>query len=470
MTLSPPQDERVVPLVSPRTGLLRRWLRQSWIVALGAAVGLAVAAALTTTATPEYSSRASLQFSLAYSTSATDINQGSAYTRSEMLSYAELASSATILQPVLRELELDLSPAALASRISVTTPPDTSVLHIAVTDETPRQAASIANAVAASVSRYAVSHSPVDEELGPLIGVTTIASASTPTSPSSPRLTVNLAAGLLLGLFAGVLVAMARLRADTRLRTVQDIAAVTDAPVLGTIGGHRHSHAARPGEVSDSVRRIAAALRHSLAVRPAAVMVVTPVAAGAHALSLAEQIAASLSATGHPSAVLDGTLARHSASERDDGTADGAATGERRTDADAITDHEGTRLHTLGAAVDERRAHCDTVLLAAPSIAASADAAILGSLSADALIIVHARTVRAEHLLSALRELAAAGLAPRGIILDEARLPHGGHRAAEAGAEAHGHAPSGSALGRLSRPAPQGASGGKAQARSLQRG
>ncbi|QEE60496.1 hypothetical protein FVA74_02100 [Salinibacterium sp. dk2585] len=440
MTHSPAAVDRPAtpPARSPQPRFaLRRMLRQSWLVAAGAVLGVVAAMAFTSAATPEYTSRASLQLSLAYSSSATDINQGAAYTRSEMLSYAELATSTTILQPVVRELGLTISPAALAGRLAVTTPPNTSVLHIAATDTSPRAAASIANAVAGSLSSYAVAHSPADDELGPLLTVTTIASASPPSSPSSPRLQVNLAAGLLLGLLAGVLAAMVRLRADTRLRTVADIAALTDAPVLGTLARRRPDHA------SQGVRLLAAALRHSLASDPSAALIVTPAARRAEVSGLTDELASTLTAIGLPAAAMVGDL------------------GHRGTQ--AHTPDDAPALESFRAGLSKRQEEVDTVLVSAPSIAASADAAILGAFASGALVVVHAGAVRAEHLHAALQQLSAAGLPTRGIILDEARM-------SSAGTSEHGHSRAGLAARLRARMSTPRAKGGKAPVQSLQRG
>ena len=50
--------------------------------------------------TPIYHSTASLYFSLRTASSGSDINQGSAYTQAQMLSFARLATSAVVLDPV----------------------------------------------------------------------------------------------------------------------------------------------------------------------------------------------------------------------------------------------------------------------------------------------------------------------------------------------------------------------------------
>lgn len=65
--------------------------------------------------------------------------------------------------------------------------------------------------------------------------VSVIDRADVPEKRHSPRIPLNLAVGLLLGLFAGVLGAFLLHHLDRRLHTPQDLEAATDVPVLGAI-------------------------------------------------------------------------------------------------------------------------------------------------------------------------------------------------------------------------------------------
>ena len=70
--------------------------------------------------TPIYHSTASLDFSLRTASSGSDINQGSAYTQAQMLSFARLATSAVVLDPVADELDGDLSTTRLRRMVNGT--------------------------------------------------------------------------------------------------------------------------------------------------------------------------------------------------------------------------------------------------------------------------------------------------------------------------------------------------------------
>ena len=80
--------------------LVRKW----WIIVLAAIVGAVAAFAYSSTITPIYTSSASIYFSMRSATSGSDINQGSAYTQNQMLSFAQLATSAIVLDEVRADL------------------------------------------------------------------------------------------------------------------------------------------------------------------------------------------------------------------------------------------------------------------------------------------------------------------------------------------------------------------------------
>jgi tyrosine-protein kinase len=59
--------------------------------------------------------------------------------------------------------------------------------------------------------------------------------ANEPSSPSSPKTKRNIALGLLLGIALGICLALLREQFDRRLRELEDVEALFDVPILGTI-------------------------------------------------------------------------------------------------------------------------------------------------------------------------------------------------------------------------------------------
>lgn len=212
--------------------LRRRWL----LLSLCALLGLGLAAALSFTATPIYNARASVYFSLPFGNSASDLSQGSNYTQSQMLSYATLATMPAVLEPVIQDLQLGVTPGQLASSVTAIAQTDTVILEIQASDPSPETASAIANAVAAELGESVKNLAPKNAEGNPAVTTQTVAAAPVPTVPASPSTRRNLAAGLIAGLFIGGLIAVLREVLDTTIRSAQGLRAVGDIPVLGVIG------------------------------------------------------------------------------------------------------------------------------------------------------------------------------------------------------------------------------------------
>ncbi|MDO5677047.1 MAG: polysaccharide biosynthesis tyrosine autokinase [Propionibacteriaceae bacterium] len=94
------------------------------------------------------------------------------------------------------------------------------------------------------------------------MSATVIDEATIPTQRTRPRPTVNLAAGAILGVTLGVGQALLRSILDTRIRTVEDITVLSEAPMLGVIGQIDSQPAARQTKspeqwvVSEEYRRL----------------------------------------------------------------------------------------------------------------------------------------------------------------------------------------------------------------------
>ncbi len=211
-------------------------VRKRWaLIAATGLVGLLAAAALTFTAAPTYTATASVYFSLPYGTSANDLYQGSNYTQNQILSFAELATTPEVLQPVIDKLGLDVSPKALAGSVVVSATPDTVIARITASSTSAKQAADVANAVAAQLGVAVRALSPKDANGKSTVDVATVGAAPVPQSPSAPKKKRNLAAGLMGGLLLGAALAVVVELADTRLRRAADVTAITKAPLLGDI-------------------------------------------------------------------------------------------------------------------------------------------------------------------------------------------------------------------------------------------
>lgn len=184
---------------------------------------------------PKYVSQTKLFVALQNSSSVSELQQGNVFTQARVRSYVETVSTPVVLQPVIESLGLPDSPETLASKITAVSDANTVLITISVADESPVQAASIAQAVGASlVDAVDVLEKPARGEISP-VKLSIVTPAVAATSPVSPNVRMNVLLGLLAGLAIGVGIIALRSVLDTRIRGEIDLRRLTDSPVLGGI-------------------------------------------------------------------------------------------------------------------------------------------------------------------------------------------------------------------------------------------
>ncbi|GAB2455786.1 tyrosine-protein kinase domain-containing protein [Jatrophihabitans fulvus] len=215
-------------------------IRRRWaVVAVLTVAAVVVAGVVSFTETPLYRASASVYFTLPFGDTAGDLSQGSSYTQSQMLTYAQTASLPVVLGPASEALGGGLTADDLASKVTASASTDTVIIEIKAVDRSPRQAARIANAVATQLEATARELSPKSDNGDPTVDAQTVSPAKPPSAPFTPRKTVNLAIGLLGGLLIGLAIAVLIEMLNTRVRGRRDVVGLTDAPVLGEIMADR---------------------------------------------------------------------------------------------------------------------------------------------------------------------------------------------------------------------------------------
>lgn len=239
------------------TVLIRGW----WIIAITALLGAGAALAYTETITPTYTAKATLLFQVKGSASSpSDLLQGSAFTQNQLRSYALLAYLPVVLQPTIEDLGRDSSVGELKARISTDIPADTALLDIMATSDSPTEAADIANAVAVNLKRTIKKFS--QEEAGSTQSARVVAAATPPTFASAPSRSKNAIAGFALGAAIGIILVLLRELLDNKVRDESDVKALTNAPVLGTIGNSKETSVlASEGPSAESLRRLRTSLQ-----------------------------------------------------------------------------------------------------------------------------------------------------------------------------------------------------------------
>ncbi|RMB61886.1 polysaccharide biosynthesis tyrosine autokinase [Tessaracoccus antarcticus] len=213
--------------------IVRRYWRSAIATLLLCVV---IAAAVTLTQKPTYTASAALFLAVESGDTAGDLAQGATYAERQVKSFVSVATTAVVLQPVIDELKLDMTSTQLGKKLTVTSPTATTLIDVTSTDGDPAQAALLANTVADSLQKAVEKLSPAGVNGAKLVTATAIDPALAPTQPTAPRPTVNLALGLVLGMLLGVGQAVLRSVLDTRVRTVDDLENLTEAPLLGAIG------------------------------------------------------------------------------------------------------------------------------------------------------------------------------------------------------------------------------------------
>lgn len=209
-------------------------LRERWRSGvLVAALVLAVVLGFTALQTPRYQATNRIFVQALAGAGVGDLSSGVSYASQQISSYADLATTPFVLDPVIGELGLAVTPAALAKNVTVTVPAETLILEITATSEDPTEAAAIANSMADNLEKQVASLASDGASTG--IELRVVSPAVVPTSPSSPDVVRNAALGMVLALLAGVAAALARSLLNTRVRQARDVQSGAGPAVIATI-------------------------------------------------------------------------------------------------------------------------------------------------------------------------------------------------------------------------------------------
>jgi capsular exopolysaccharide synthesis family protein len=199
--------------------------RIGWIILMGVLVGIVAFVITKFVIVPKYTTSTQIlvinENKNAADSAGNGVNfsniQSSTYLAKD---YVYMITSKPVMQQVISELGLqDISYSDLASQISVTTPDDTRILIISVTDEDPVKAKQIAD----SVRENSIEH------IQSVIGTDTVRSidgdigAVVPTSQSSPNVKRDTILGVLLGIIIACAIIILRYILDDSIKTEEDV-------------------------------------------------------------------------------------------------------------------------------------------------------------------------------------------------------------------------------------------------------
>lgn len=427
-----------------------RMLRRNWIlIAATTLAGILVGGGATILAKPTYTADTQLFVAIQSSGTVQELQQGNTFSQARVQSYVKTVGSPIVLQPAIDSLGLLVTAEQLSAKVQATTDDKTVLITITVADESPVQAAAIAQAVSSSLIKAVDSlERPKTGGTSP-VSLSIIKPASAPSAPSAPNPRLNLLLGLLVGLTAGVLAAVSRTTLDTRIRGEADLRQVTDAPLLGGISFDQDAtkkplltQAPPQSPRAESFRQLRTNLQFANISDSARTVLVTSSLPGEGKSTTATNLAIALAQAGQTVCLVDADLRRPMVSEylgldRSAGLTT-ALVGIADVE-DLLQPWGGDSLfvltsgqippnpsellgsHQMKSLLERLESAFDAVIIDAPPLLPVTDAAVLSQHVGGVVIVVGAQKLRAQDLAKSISALELVGSNVLGVVLN--RLP-----------------------------------------------
>ena len=209
---------------------LKLLLKRIWIVFLCALiVGTTVLVYTVNFVTPMYESSVSIYVNNNSGTDNRYISSGDLAVALRLVAtYVNIIQSDTVLENVIEETGLLLSPDQLRKMISAEAIGETEMFRVTVTTPNPQMSADLANAIA-SVAPGEISNI-IEGSSAKIIDY-----AKVPKNQSAPNYTINTILGVLIGIIMAVVAIFVQMLLDVRIKTEEDLTKLHPIPVLGVI-------------------------------------------------------------------------------------------------------------------------------------------------------------------------------------------------------------------------------------------
>ncbi len=420
-------------------------LRRRWMTILAMVlVAVGISSAITFTQTPQYASRSQI-FLTVDVRNTTDAYAALLFASNRATSYATVAKSTQLSERVIEQLDLEMTPEELASKIEAEVVETTSLIKITVKDDDPRRAQTINDVTTSEFTKYVAGLETSAEGDSQIIAQITDEATYNP-DQVSPRVVINLVVAAIVGLLIGIALAIARDLLDRTIRTADHVADLTDAPVLASIGFESDlrsspvltdlgGFAAR----TEAFRLLRTNLQFIDLDHPPRCLVVTSAVPGEGKTMTSTNLAVALAQTGRNTVIIDADLRRpRVASTLGLDPAIGLTTAlVGKTEIhDAIQVHEPSGLHVLASGakppnpteilqskitqdlIARLRSSYDMVIIDAPPLLPVADASVLAQLADGVIVVVrHASTTR-DQLEEAVNRLQHVGARLYGVVVN----------------------------------------------------
>jgi polysaccharide biosynthesis transport protein len=427
-----------------------RVVRKRWRTITAVTLVLVAVAALLTLLSPKvYQAHTQLFVSTSGSADSTQLLQGSNFTQQRVKSYSDLITTPTVLDPVIANLGLDVSPDTLGSQITASVPLDTVLIDVMVNDQDPELAARIADSVGKQFSSTVTELEQVSEDAKSPVKVSVVRPPAIPDSPISPKPARNLALGLVLGLMIGLGAALLRDMLDTSVKTERDAKDATDQTIIGGItydpDGAKHPLIVQTdphGPRAEAFRTLRTNLQFVDAATHPRSITFTSSLPGEGKTTTTANLAIAMAAAGSRVCVVEADLRRHRLLEYMGMEGSVGLTNVLIGQAelvDVLQPFGGTNVQVLGAGqippnpsellgseamastVRQLEGMFDYVLIDAPPVLPVTDAAVLSTITGGVVVVVGCGVVKKEQLAKTISSLEAVNGNVLGLMVN--RIP-----------------------------------------------
>ena len=418
--------------------LRRRWL--PILLCLLAGISGAVTATETTPAV--YQASARLIVNIPAARTPQEGVSGFQLTAQLLETYSEVATSRTAAQRVKDRLRLPEPASAVRRKIDATPQADTLLITVNATDNDPVRARSIADA-ASLVFIDAVEE--FEEGKPNPIEARVVDAADRPTQPISPRPTVNLVLGVLLGLGTGLATAALLEALDRTVKSPSQAADLFRSPLLGLVPRLK-PNSLLPSTTADdpsspsgeAYRALRTAVRFIDVDKPLRTILITSPLAGEGKTTTAANFAVALAHSGERVVLLDADLRRPRVAQLM-GVPDGVGVTSVITRTAALEDViQGWRdvlaviaagpippnpseilgSQAMANVLEELRDLADVVILDAPPVLPVTDAVVLATQVDGVIIVARAGRTQRGQAAEARRRLDGVGAHVVGCVLN----------------------------------------------------
>lgn len=253
-----------------------------------------------------------------------NFSNASTYISNQIQSYPTLATTESVLKPVIDDLGLDTTVANLSGQLTVTNPTNTAFVNITAETGDAKQASDIANSVAESLSNVVEKSLYASGKESP-VKLSVVQRAAEPVAPSSPKVALYLAVGLVAGLILGVFAALVRDLMATHVEEASDLQDIINAPIMGRIPTDESLQGNKPlivsnpaGRIAEEFRRIRTNLSFTSKVEgsDARMIVISSVGPSEGKTTVSVNVAAALAENGAKVLLIDADLRHPSVADR----------------------------------------------------------------------------------------------------------------------------------------------------------